>query len=104
MADFTFGGALFRTESHRNATILNTWITAGGRNSEEEVRSILARNTDTALVNELVGAWFTVRDGFALIAPASGTREAEEVAVADLINAMVTYRQDFTDGLFSCTY
>lgn len=56
-AKYEFQGCLYRGERAMLDAIAETWLRAGGQNSDKDVAEALAQMTDAQLANECIEGW-----------------------------------------------
>jgi len=90
-----FNATLFRTHKDRAEAIAQEFLSAGGLNSRDEIRTILADNSDGELADETMREWFSPADPDA---PDTGN---EPVRRADLISGFAAARATFPEWLLT---
>lgn len=83
MTSFEFQGALYRNKREVAAAIATAWIEAGGLNTSEDVRQILASTTDENLADECIFGW-DLHDEWL---------DERELTRNDIIKAFTEYRE-----------
>jgi hypothetical protein len=83
MTTYKFGGMLYPTSRAMHMAIAETWLSADGHNSREDMFESLAQCTDEALAAEVVDAWNVL--------------ENDAFDLSELVDAFAALRRDFDE-------
>lgn len=54
---YEFQNTLFRNSADVCSAIVGEWLTAGGMNTESDIKDILATQTDEEIADEIISGW-----------------------------------------------